>query len=97
MSSHYLETELTAVATLECRVVAIASCPSDDARDLWNNSDDCLRPQEIFAQCEKVLRKLQMDSHVKYIADVDIPNLREAIANWQEKDFNVYKDMIEFE
>ena len=97
MSSHYLETELTAVATLECNVVAIASCKDDDARDLWNRTDDCLRPQEIFAQCEKVLKTLQMVGHVKYIDDVNLPNLREAISNWQEKTFDVYKDLIEFE
>ena len=80
MSSHYSEEEVVAVAKLEKTAVLIGTGMLEDARDLWANDPDELEPKEIFAQMEKVLKKLIEVLGQRSLNNVDLVRLREAIA-----------------
>ena len=90
MSSHYSEEEVVAVAKLEKTAVLIGTGMLEDARDLWANDPDELDPKEIFAQMEKVLKKLIEVLGQRSLNNVDLLRLREAIAGWEQTGFEVY-------
>ena len=66
----------------------ITEC-DDDPRDLWDNQE--LHLKDIFKQCEDILKQLQRVLKVRFYAKHNISQLREAIAGWEETEWNVYE------
>ena len=65
----------------------------DDPRDLWEKQE--LHMKDILSQCEDILAQLQLDLKVRKYADHDITTLREAIAGWEETEWDVYHVSVE--
>ena len=65
----------------------------DDPRDLWEKQE--LHMKDILSQCEDILKQLQSDLKVRKYADHDITTLREAIAGWEETEWDVYHVSVE--